>query len=76
MKKLINEIKELMRKENPYAWAAVIIAITLIICCSVGGCSAINQKLGLPQDHIVEELSERAIEEYLGLPEDSIDFTP
>ena len=49
-------------------------AITIVIIGSVvGGCSYINKKLNLKDDHIVEEFLEKIIADKIGL---QIDLTP
>ena len=50
------------------------IACGLALCSVfVGGCSYINSKLGVSDDHPVEELFEQHIEEHTGL---DLDITP
>ena len=40
------------------------------------GCHIINEKVGVTDDHPAEEVAERLLENYLEIPEGSIDFTP
>ena len=49
------------------------IAMLAITAATLGGCGYINQRLGLPPDHAVEEFIERIIESETGL---DIDLTP
>ena len=49
----------------------LIIFLGLVI--AVGGCSYVNRHLLVEDDHIFEELSEEAFEEYTGI---QLDFTP
>ena len=50
------------------------IALIILICLScVGGCSYLNQKAGLSDNHFLEELLEEKIEEELGLDIDLSD---
>lgn len=39
----------------------------------LGGCSAINKKLQIPNNHFLEELAEDFVEGKIGI---SVDFTP
>jgi len=51
--------------------------ICLIICAGIlGGCSYINRKLGVKDDHILEEMAERFIESETGLDIDLSHETP
>ena len=62
--------------ETNINWKRWIVRAALIfICvgCLVGGCNSINRKLGLDDDHFVEEMAERFIESETGL---DIDLTP
>lgn len=45
----------------------------VILACATGGCTWINQKLKLEDDHIGEELVERIIENEVGV---DIDLSP
>jgi regulatory protein YycI of two-component signal transduction system YycFG len=45
----------------------------LLILSIFGGCSYINKRLGLKDDHIVEEAVEDLIEDHVGV---EIDLTP
>jgi len=47
--------------------------VLISICCIFGGCSYFNKKLGLKNDHFVEEKVEKIIENETGL---KIDLTP
>jgi len=48
--------------------------ISIVLCASLlGGCSYLNRKLGVKDDHFVEEMAERFIESETGL---DIDLTP
>jgi len=47
------------------------ILATHLLC----GCSYINKKIGVKNDHIVEETAETIIERYLGLHEETIDLS-
>ena len=51
-------------------------AVLMILGAAMGGCMYMNDQLGLEDDHIAEQLLEDAVEDYLGLPDDSIDFSP
>ena len=50
--------------------------VIMLLGASVGSCCYIHEKMGMPNDHPLEEFVERAIESHLGLPENSIDLTP
>ena len=47
--------------------------LTFLIICFTFSCSYLNRKLGLEDDHIVEEILEKGIEEKTGL---DVDLTP
>ena len=54
------------------------IFMKLMICLAlmagvVGGCSLLNKKIGLADDHVIEELIESHIQENTGL---NLDLTP
>ena len=54
-------------------WLVRLAIIVLVIGCTVGGCSYINKKIGLSDDHLLEELLEHHIHEQTGI---STDLTP
>ena len=41
------------------------------IACLLGGCSYLNQKLGLPDDHPIEEMFDDFVEDQTGIDWDS-----
>jgi len=47
--------------------------IGALAICLLGGCSAINKKLGLKNDNLLEEFLEDRFEEHTGW---DVDFTP
>ncbi len=51
------------------------LALFVIGAC-LGGCAIINEKFNLQNDNEAEQLLESIVEFQLGLPADSIDFTP
>lgn len=67
MNELVKNYKEFMFK-----WMSVLFLAASLL----GGCHIINRNLKLNDDHILEELTERTIENRLGLEPNSIDFTP
>jgi len=50
--------------------------IFIVLSCCVIGCARFNSYCGIENDGFFEELGEDIIEHELGLPENSIDFTP
>lgn len=48
----------------------------LVIASALGGCAYLNEKAGLENDNHIEDALEMILEANLGLPENSIDFTP
>lgn len=51
------------------------IAVLLVIGSLFGGCSYLNYRLGLKDDHPIEEFIEDTVEFHLGLEKDSLDFS-
>ena len=50
--------------------------VLLMIAAFFGGCTYINSKLNLKDDNEIEDFIEDIVEFHLGLPEDTVDFTP
>ena len=50
-----------------------IIFFSVAVACLLGGCAALNKRLGLEDDHAVEERLEEHIEDHTGIP---LDLTP
>jgi len=50
--------------------------IFIVLSCCIIGCARFNTYYNLPNDNIFEQLGEDIIEHELGLPENTIDFTP
>ena len=48
-------------------WAMRLVIACIVIGSTVGGCSYINKKMGLEDDHFLEELAEHHIEKETGL---------
>lgn len=48
----------------------------LVIAAFLGGCAYLNEKAGLPNDNLAEQILEDVVESHFNLPSDSIDFTP
>ena len=70
MNEEIYEIEMLKR------WIMRLAIAVLVIGCTVGGCSSINKKFGLEDDHFIEDYVESMIESHIGLPSGSLDLTP
>jgi hypothetical protein len=51
------------------------LALFIIGAC-LGGCAYLNREVGLDDDNSIENFFEDVVEFQLGLPADSIDFTP
>ena len=54
-------------------WFLYIFVGILVLACLFGGCRALNKKLGLQNDNVIEEAIEEIIELNTGL---KIDLTP
>jgi len=50
--------------------------IFVIVGCTMGGCSYLNRKVGVGDDHLLEELLEHYIEQQTGLDIDLSHETP
>lgn len=50
--------------------------VLLLIAAFLGGCTYFNSKMKLEDDHLLEQIAEDMVEHHLGLPDDSVDFTP
>ena len=61
-----------------YLWSTIMkfVLCLMIIALCVVSCAAFNKQLNLDNDNVAEEALEAAVENYFGLPPDSIDFTP
>lgn len=57
-------------------WLVRLAIAVLVIGCTVGGCSYINKKIGLSDDHLLEEILEHHIEKETGLDIDLSHETP
>jgi len=57
-------------------FAMRICMIFFLMCSVFGGCKYINERLKIENNHIIEELAEKVIEDYLELEPGSIDLTP
>lgn len=65
-------------KKNWQSWSELPIMVKLCIGLAVlmvacGGCAYMNQRVGLPDDHAIEEAVESQIETHTGI---EIDLTP
>ena len=55
----------------------MIIGILIGLGLSLLGCSNIKEIIkNIPEDSIVEEITEKVVEDYLEMPEGSLDLTP
>jgi len=63
------------KKERPkwVKWMIRVVVAMLVGSAFVGGCSQLNKKAGLDDDHIFEEILEHHIEEQTGL---DVDLSP
>jgi len=61
-------------KKTLYSIAAVIVGLSIFaVAYALCGCSAINEKVGLPDDNLIEEFAETALYVESGI---NLDFTP
>ena len=59
-------------------WRLLMKGMAVLMLCGifVGGCAYFNARMGLENDHAIEQIGEKLLESYLDLPDNSIDFTP
>ena len=68
---MISKLKNLLIKyKDKIMYIAFIISILALV---LGGCQYLNYKIGLADDHPLEEMIEKKIEDEIGL---DIDLTP
>lgn len=66
----MNENWDLERGEKVKVIAALLVITAVAL---IGGCSAINNMVGLPDDHEGEEILEQVVEQYTGF---DLDLSP
>lgn len=67
---LLKMLEKLSEHKENLMYIAFIIAVLALF---LGGCQYLNHKIGLQDDHLLEEMIEKKIENELGL---DIDLTP
>ena len=77
--KIVSQLKDDIKNFNLGRIFMKLVVVLLLIGGIFGGCSYINEKLGLRNDNIIEEAIEKKIEDATGLnldlsPEDGEDF--
>jgi len=73
---MFDVIKELNEELSRTGMDKILIKITIaaiVLVCILGGCQALNDKFGLEDDNLIEEMIENKIEEHTGL---DIDLSP
>lgn len=65
-------------KDLKQVWGLLMKGSMFLLCIAafLGGCSYFNAQFKMKDDHPIEELIEDLVEFHLGLPEDSLDFSP
>lgn len=59
-------------------WGLLMKGVLCLMCVAafLGGCAYFNEKAGLKDDNVAEDFLEDMVEFHLGLPKESLDFTP